>query len=430
MFPPDLSQTTIGHLQALIDRMVPEGQSVEYKRELSGKKGQPDAWMAGEGKISDHARNEVLEQVCAFANADGGHLVLGMDETGGRSSRPRALCPIPNVDDLARRLAQQIQDLIQPDLLHVEVAAVRTGADGSGAVVVRVPASGMAPHRVESTKEAFQRRGDNSMTMTMRDIQQLALQRSVSLDRRLERVAKAAADFNRRFDNIATGGAAPCIGLHAIGVPISSIGSIPRLAAMTQGFPYWKNLRVSVNSGELAHCAMPSPPLVHRPILRGVAAISTIPHWDAQLRAFRDGTVEYGIIGIARNEMPLPLYSTWVTAHLSNLVFTIQELRLLAAAPTAEYAIGAYFVSRGGPLNIVGFNPDSAFGSMYAIDDNQARIDPVTLGPIEEIHQIVTSVITDLYHASGEQWTGQVQIEPPLEILTRWEQAGVPFHNS
>ena len=73
-----------GDIQALIAENVPESAQIEFKESLPAGKGKADAWLNGDSGIGDHARNRILEEVVAFANAYGGALVLGIAEDGAK----------------------------------------------------------------------------------------------------------------------------------------------------------------------------------------------------------------------------------------------------------------------------------------------------------------------------------------------------------
>ena len=78
-----------GDIQALIAESVPESAQIEFKETLPAKgSGDPDPWMQGDGRIGERARNEILEEVVAFANAYGGALVLGV---AGKAPNPLSL---------------------------------------------------------------------------------------------------------------------------------------------------------------------------------------------------------------------------------------------------------------------------------------------------------------------------------------------------
>ncbi|MCY4238418.1 MAG: ATP-binding protein [Rhodospirillaceae bacterium] len=124
-------------IQALIDESVPEGAQIEFKERLPAKdSGDPDPWMQGDGKIGDRARNEILEEVVAFANAYGGALVLGVAEDGAKPLVAAGVAPLPRCADLAARFRQVFGTCIDPPLPTLDIVSVPT-VDDSGVIVFR-----------------------------------------------------------------------------------------------------------------------------------------------------------------------------------------------------------------------------------------------------------------------------------------------------
>ena len=70
-------QIGIDDIKALITSKVPEGEQIEFKESLPAKKQPLDPWITGKDEIGDPAKNKILEEVVAFANAHGGALLLG-----------------------------------------------------------------------------------------------------------------------------------------------------------------------------------------------------------------------------------------------------------------------------------------------------------------------------------------------------------------
>ncbi|HEX2715761.1 MAG TPA: ATP-binding protein, partial [Candidatus Acidoferrales bacterium] len=97
-------QIVPGDITQLIADGVYESQLLEYKRDLPGDRGRPDPWLTG-GDPTAYARDHLLREVIAFANAQGGTVIVGMDETRDDPPRAAAICPIPRIHDLATRMA-------------------------------------------------------------------------------------------------------------------------------------------------------------------------------------------------------------------------------------------------------------------------------------------------------------------------------------
>lgn len=120
-------------LQQLVHQQVSEGRSLEFKRELPG------------GSEADV--KEFLADVTSLANAQGGDLVFGVDESGGMAT---GIAPISVTDPDAAilRLENILRDGVEPRLAGVRSAWIPFAA-GGGTVILRVPASLAAPHRIK-----------------------------------------------------------------------------------------------------------------------------------------------------------------------------------------------------------------------------------------------------------------------------------------
>src|SRR3990172_579802 len=77
----DFDNLSENDLTELIVGQVPEGLRIDYKRDLYGN--------------SDADKREVLKDISGFANAFGGHLIVGMEEQNGL---PTSIPGVPDVD--------------------------------------------------------------------------------------------------------------------------------------------------------------------------------------------------------------------------------------------------------------------------------------------------------------------------------------------
>jgi Putative DNA-binding domain len=162
-------------LQVCADH-VPEGTEVEYKSDLPVKGGRAqDTWHSS-GAVGEYARNAIAEEITAFANTMGGVVCIGIGETPDHPKRADKPQPLPRVHELARRLRQAVYDVIDPPLSVLEAVGIDMDGQGNGVVVLRVPPSRRRPHRHAVSKEVFYRRADESVRISMREIQELTIQ--------------------------------------------------------------------------------------------------------------------------------------------------------------------------------------------------------------------------------------------------------------
>jgi hypothetical protein len=95
---------------------------------------------------ADRDRREFLADVSAFANASGGDILFGVDEQDGAASAVSGIS-LPDADKEKLRLGDLIRSGLEPRLTHFEITWLPMARD-VGVLVVRVPRSWTAPHRV------------------------------------------------------------------------------------------------------------------------------------------------------------------------------------------------------------------------------------------------------------------------------------------
>ena len=119
-------------LAELVTGQVPEDRYLDYKRDGYG--------------LTDSDKKELLKNVSAFANVNGGHIVIGIGEKDGVAD---SLCGInvSNIDNEVSRITQIVRSGLEPSIPGFKVRSIQLSC-GSHAVVMRVPKSWRAPHRV------------------------------------------------------------------------------------------------------------------------------------------------------------------------------------------------------------------------------------------------------------------------------------------
>ena len=169
MLQLDLSRIDSAVLQRLCEDGCPESGTLDFKRDLPG--------------VSDKDKQELLKDVCGMANAEGGDLVYGVDETSGVAN---SLAPIAGeLADAARRRILQVLDAgLDPRVQGLRVHEV--GVTGGYALIVRVPSSFDGPHsaRINTNLRRFvMRNGTSTSDMTFDQIR-AAFDRTATLAER------------------------------------------------------------------------------------------------------------------------------------------------------------------------------------------------------------------------------------------------------
>lgn len=126
-------------LNDLVLGRTPENIRLEFKRDLYGN--------------NDSSKKELLKDVSAFANSQGGHLIIGIEEQNGIAlSVYGATCENP--DDEILRMEQAIRSGIEPNIAGIRIRYValdeNTSIPHSYCFILRIPQSNYPPHRVRA----------------------------------------------------------------------------------------------------------------------------------------------------------------------------------------------------------------------------------------------------------------------------------------
>jgi hypothetical protein len=117
------------HIQALVDSERAEDRYIDFKLDWS----------------QDHPWEPLAADVCAFANTDGGDIVIGIAEDDRAASKVVGVA-CDRVDQKIRQAEEGIRSRIEP-LASFRIRYIERAA-GNGVFVIRTGASAAAPHRV------------------------------------------------------------------------------------------------------------------------------------------------------------------------------------------------------------------------------------------------------------------------------------------
>jgi hypothetical protein len=394
LFTKPLTDLSYEDLEELVELEAPESTALEFKQELPGRDGAADPWMRGEDRIGDLAKRELARHVCGFANAQGGWLLIGIREAGDEPSRAAEITPVPRAAELARRLEQALGDGVEPALRSTSARAVLAEDGESGVIVIRVPQSRLAPHRVSfsgTQKDAYVRRNARTLEMTMREIQDATLMAATgsrAVEQMMERLRRTFLEERPP----------------ATVVPITEasyrISAIPTRAELQfeRVFmsPELFTLRRGVNM-TLAPNVMPGFPagsgVLGRPghptpILRGGRAVATDQRQKTALSIYEHGAVDLSLWW--KHDQPT-LHDVWLVADFLNVAEAALRFAAAAGAAGSEYVIEVELRARE-------FEP--AGDGAWTISDA-----PVALMPFPENRNAreFTSVRLDGYLFSDEQ---------------------------
>lgn len=154
-------------LVEFLDRRISESTGViDYKSDLSG------------GKGPDRANLELLKDVSAFANAEGGHLLMGMSEPTRENDGAAFLGGIEGGEQAATKIEERCAQCIDPRIPGLLACAIPL-ANGKSAVVVHVPPSPSRPHMViyegTKTRAFFIRHSETAQPMKSSEVRHAVL---------------------------------------------------------------------------------------------------------------------------------------------------------------------------------------------------------------------------------------------------------------
>lgn len=135
IFNKNLNEISMDDIQSLIDNGVCENKNLDYKKELHID--------------TDSEKKEFLADISSFANSNGGDIIFGVEEDNVEKI-PVSITGIKyqNEDVLLRRIEELIRQSIQPIILNIEYKVIEI-EKGKGILIIQIPQSLNAPHRVE-----------------------------------------------------------------------------------------------------------------------------------------------------------------------------------------------------------------------------------------------------------------------------------------
>ena len=417
-----LEQIDKSDIETLISAKVLEGEQIEFKKTLSASgKNRTDPWIGGEDQIGESAKNKILKEVVAFANAHGGALLLGIDESNNKPPVAAAFNLIPRCTELAERFKLVFRDRIEPNLLRLEIRAIPIENE-AGVVIFRVGRSPLSPHRITKTLICPIRRSDRCEDMTMREIQDMTLNLAKGHKKIERKFAERSKCFQRDFQCLQSPNDA--FGFRLSAMPVSDEIRLERVFYANEIVGEFSKPNVKVfrqyhaNQEELTgvsgyHNMFPSD---WRPMLRGTRAevdqssfgdIIRIYYWEIHC----DGLVELGFYSLREFTHPttgefgqLALHVNVPVVEFANLIVWSDKMRKQASVPTTEYALDVEFTVVGGnvPVTPSGSSTLRYFGDIGELQPDTKIFPRYALGDLDDFSQLVALFERDFWHSIGK----------------------------
>jgi hypothetical protein len=403
MIDKNFDRITAADISDLCTEAAYESQLLEFKQELPGERNRPDPWPAG-GDFTATARDQLLREVVAFANAQGGTVIVGIEETEDDPPRAATICPIPRVHVLATRMAEAGRACIDPVLPGLQVRGIELGGDpGEGVLLFRTGRSPNGPHRVRRDGHAYIRRGASSVQMTMREIQDLTIDNLRGGDRLDHIFSERQAGFRESLEFVNTEHGACRI----TAVPLGGFPGIPRLSGNPTDLPI-RN-RFPVNFGIDIELILPAFDRFRR-MVRGFRW-SRDDDITIRYEVYESGLVDLWFLHPptdGRNRFHF--YIGWLLGAYLSVLDTVDTVRTMGGVPEWEFAVE--FVLDGitgaprhgggkiplGALSIGAFNEPRELGR---IEELPVRFPRVPYRSRAERETVLNLVWADLIDALG-----------------------------
>jgi hypothetical protein len=359
VFAGPIDEITFKHIDDLTKAKVEEGIRLEFKKTFSTRDGQPDRWMLDQSSIGRNARDDIAKEVVAFANAYGGVVIIGIDETDDHPKRARELASpqIPRVADCAEQLARALRSIVDPPLPMLEVRGIASSARGEGVVVVRVGPSPSAPHGVGIPPATYVRHGSESKPLSMRELQSMFFERRTRLERVASRRQELAA-FAQQLWDIRIRGHLQTVGSETFGKEMPCIqfrcSLVPTDDLSLDNFPD-RFLGTQPQQSPKPQISAPVQELVRLPEWttewrRRYRAVEHVGHsnrlyWCASLEA--DGVVNQISIVAATQTGPFRITPAWYAKVILQGMILAEWVRRWASRPDVEYALDGEFWNDG-----------------------------------------------------------------------------------
>ena len=147
---------------------------------------------------TDSDKKEFLADVTSFANASGGHIILGMEEAGGMATSLPGITSI-DPDKEILRLEEIIRNGVEPRIYGIAIELIKL-ANGNYAFIIHIPKSWASPHMVtfRGTSRFYARNSTGKYQLDVHELRHAFLLTEGLNDKiqnfRLDRIGKIIAD--------------------------------------------------------------------------------------------------------------------------------------------------------------------------------------------------------------------------------------------
>jgi hypothetical protein len=382
---------------------VAEGTEVEYKSDLPVKGGRAaqDAWHSG-GAVGEYARNAIAEEITAFANTMGGVVCIGIAETEDHPKRADKPQPLPRVHELARRIRQAVYDVIDPPLSVLEAVGIELDSQGNGVVVLRVPPSRRRPHRHAVSKEVFYRRADESVRISMREIQELTIQATSDAARVEKKIRERRDQFRQsssrwvknahKVHEEPWGAALQLFAMPTFAIDLVRVVGRPNLINLS-------SMVIATTGRGNTEMKWPFDPTAQwRPGLRSISSFYTAETRHAAYSLETDGTCEISIC-LKLTDDRTNIYEGWLLGAFGKILSWVERLKR-ESGTGVEYILATQVSVFGKPALLQAIEAEIDFGGQLPVGTFDFPL--ISVGSAEEEPALLRTFDADIWNLAGE----------------------------
>lgn len=399
-----LALLTWADIEALAAEGVQEGNQLDFKGilEPSGRGGEIRSVLA-----TDDFRRKIARSLMAFANSDGGTVVIGQDEVRDADGKARPdgvageLQPFADPQGECDRLLRSVSDLIEPRL-PIESEVVVNPTTGTGVIVLAVGRSATRPHAsAKRDAVAPARAGKECRPMGIREIKEMTLAAARDLESRAKRFDGLMREMHELAYNKPT---TQVTYVGALAAPLSAI-RVPTLNARS---PYVRGDILIDLAGRQS--AMPRIGAYNRemkPYLHGLRGRARGQRSSSEMIMRFDGsvqtTIEFAATNIdgGRPVIPLLFFEREFMLAAADSVTNALILRQLAGDDTTEIGIKIAIADRG-RANVQGWDQDGSDDDQLRLLDRENDFEVRRFANAAEAAACLAEIRADFWRALGE----------------------------
>ena len=323
-----------------IDRLCKEKQEEGPQFELKEK-----VETLADGSFRPSALANIASEIVAFANSYGGTLIVGITESGRNSKRAGKVKALPDCEQLADRLKRSIHSVIDPPLPTLEERGVLTNKRGKrGIVVLRVERSRRRPHRLltKDTQHSYVRRGDETVKIDMREIQDLTIRRLDEMGAIENEIAQrretCRSDFGRFHPSL------PAWGLQYIALPTGGL-DLGRVVDRPELHAAETTVEISDGKGATDAKFDQAEWMRWTPALQSIGSTLVRDNYETRLSLNEEGMLELCAFGT--REAGLRIDPDMLVSSMGLMLNWIDRVRCEGGHPDTEYMLEPMLLVRG-----------------------------------------------------------------------------------